>query len=92
METARIQARIRGRVQGVAYRAYTVDEAEKLGLVGWVRNLWDGSVELEAEGPRPALEALIAWCRRGPPAARVTDVQVSWLPPTGADRSFGISY
>ena len=82
MERARARITVSGRVQGVSYRAYTVEEAERLGLSGWVRNLDDGRVELEAEGPRATVEALAAWCRRGSPAARVTDVAVAWVAPS----------
>jgi acylphosphatase len=77
-DRARLHLVVSGRVQGVAFRAYTVDEARRLGLAGWVRNLPDGRVEAEAEGERPALEALLAFCRRGPPAARVEGVEVEW--------------
>jgi acylphosphatase len=70
--------RVRGRVQGVYYRGSTVEEARRLGLGGTVRNLEDGSVEVVATGPRETVEELVAWCRGGPPAARVDDVQVSW--------------
>ena len=79
-----VRAVIRGRVQGVSFRWYTREEAERLGLNGWVRNLADGSVELWAEGERPALEALLAWCGKGPPAARVSGVEVEWGAPAGA--------
>jgi acylphosphatase len=73
----RVHARVRGRVQGVAYRASTHHEASRLGLVGWVKNREDGSVELEAQGPSDVVEQLLAWCRRGPSLAHVTSVDVS---------------
>ncbi len=69
---------VSGEVQGVSFRQATVDEARRLGLHGWVRNVSDGRVEAEAEGERAKVEALVRWCRRGPPAARVDGVQVSW--------------
>ena len=74
---------IAGRVQGVAYRAYTVDEAAARGVTGWVRNLPDGRVEAVFECEKAAVEAMIAWCRKGPPAARVSEVEVTWEEPKG---------
>jgi len=71
----RVRALVSGRVQGVAFRASTVDEARAHGLTGWVRNLPDGSVELEAQGDPVRVAALLAWCAHGPPAARVTGVE-----------------
>jgi acylphosphatase len=67
---------VRGRVQGVWYRGWTVGQAEALGLDGWVRNRRDGSVEILASGPEAAIEALIARCRQGPPGARVDSLSV----------------
>ena len=72
----RVRAVVTGRVQGVAFRASTVDEARGHGLTGWVRNRPDGSVELEAQGDEVQVAALLAWCAHGPPAARVTDVTI----------------
>jgi acylphosphatase len=69
-------ARISGRVQMVWYRAWTVGEAEKRGLSGWVRNRKDGSVEALFSGPAGAVEAMIGACREGPPQAEVTDIAV----------------
>jgi acylphosphatase len=81
-ETAkRARLRIQGGVQGVYYRASARAEAERLGLTGWVRNTDDGGVMLEAQGPADRLDALVAWCWQGPPAARVDDVEVTWLEP-----------
>jgi acylphosphatase len=82
-----------GRVQGVAFRAATVDEAQRIGhLRGWVRNLPDGRVEALVEGERPAVEALVAWCRRGPRSARVDDLQVSWEAARGDLGPFDIAF
>jgi acylphosphatase len=72
----RVRAIVTGRVQGVAFRASTVEEARDNGLTGWVRNRADGSVELEAQGEAARVAALLAWCAHGPPAARVTGVAV----------------
>ena len=66
---------IRGRVQGVGYRAWVDDEARKQNLEGWVRNLRDGGVEALFAGPSDVVTAMIAACRRGPSSARVDDVQ-----------------
>ena len=72
----RVRAIVTGRVQGVAFRASTIGFARGLGLTGWVRNLTDGSVELEAQGDAAVVQQLLAWCEHGPPAARVTGVRV----------------
>jgi acylphosphatase len=70
---------VTGRVQGVGFREATRAEAERLGLSGWVRNLADGRVEAVATGPDPAVTALVAWCARGSPSARVEGVfQEAW--------------
>lgn len=68
---------VRGRVQGVFYRASTRDAARQFGVNGFVRNEPDGSVYIEASGDEVALEKLIAWCRKGPPRAMVSDIQIS---------------
>jgi acylphosphatase len=86
-----VRAIVSGRVQGVSYRASTIDEARRLGLVGWVRNTIDGTVELEAEGPDDRVAALLAWCAHGPPAARVDRVATEKLVPAGTERSFTVS-
>jgi acylphosphatase len=69
-----VHLRIEGRVQGVAYRAWMMGEAERLGLAGWVRNRRDGSVEAVVHGPSEPVDRLVALCHRGPPAARVNRV------------------
>ena len=76
--TKRLHARVRGRVQGVGFRATTQEVARRLGLAGWVRNLHDGEVELEAAGPGERLEQLLAFLHAGPRGARVAGVEVEW--------------
>ena len=88
MERSAVHLVVVGRVQGVAFRAYAIDEATRLGLSGWIRNRHDGTVEARAEGTPEAVNAFVAWCRHGPPAARVEDVQVRAESPTGLDRGF----
>lgn len=75
---------VRGRVQGVAFRAATQAEAARLGVAGWVRNRADGAVEAALEGAPAAVLALIAFCRRGPRLAAVSEVAVSEEAPEGA--------
>ncbi len=71
---------VSGRVQNVWFRDSCRSEALARGVAGWVRNRSDGSVEAVFEGPRDAVEQMIAWCRVGPPQARVDDVEVSEEP------------
>ncbi|MBD8868246.1 acylphosphatase [Nocardioides donggukensis] len=78
-----VEVGVEGRVQGVAFRAYTQEEAERLGVSGWVRNEPDGSVLVHAEGPEEKVEALAAWCRHGPSYARVDRVSVREVPDRG---------
>lgn len=92
MERRRVHIWVSGRVQGVFFRASTRDEALRLGLVGWVRNLPDGRVELVAEGPAGAVEDLINWCRKGPPSARIGRVEVQEAEPTGEYQGFDVRY
>ncbi|MBB4286687.1 acylphosphatase [Roseospira goensis] len=73
-DTTTVRVSITGRVQGVAYRAWTEQTARRLGLDGWVRNRADGSVEAVFQGPPPAVGRMVAACHDGPPAARVTGV------------------
>ena len=72
------RAVVRGRVQGVGFRASTEETARALGLGGWVRNMPDGAVEVEAEGPEDALRELEQFLRRGPRMARVTGADFFW--------------
>ncbi len=72
-----IQVIVRGRVQGVYFRAFTRDEAESLGLSGWVRNRADGSVEALVQGEPQAVEKMLAWFWTGSPHSLVTEVRVT---------------
>ena len=85
----RFVARVSGHVQGVGFRYFVCERAAALGVAGSVRNLPAGAVEVEAEGPRDALETLLRELHQGPPHAQVADVTVEWHPPAGA-REFRI--
>ena len=89
-DASRLQARIRGTVQGVSFRYYTRRMARSLLLTGWARNLPDGSVDVVAEGARPQLESLLGFLRTGPPSARVDDVSFTWQAATGEFDTFEI--
>lgn len=78
----RLHIMVFGDVQGVFFRAGVQDEARRLGLTGWARNVPDGSVEIVAEGGRDALGRLLEWCGHGPAGAAVSDVKSMWLAAT----------
>lgn len=88
----RMDATIHGRVQGVSFRYYTIQEATRLGLTGWVANQRDGTVHLVAEGPAEALRELEQWLHRGPPAARVERVEASRAAATGEFERFTVRW
>lgn len=88
----RVHVRISGRVQGVAFRHFTWSHATRLGLQGWVRNLPDGSVEVLAEGEEESLAALLQLLRRGPPAARVREVDERWSEARGDLPDFTVAF
>lgn len=88
----RVHVYISGRVQGVCFRAITQRTALNLKLTGWVRNMDDGRVEALLEGEDAAVDQMVAWCRTGPPAARVDDIDIIEKPYMGNLRSFHISY
>jgi acylphosphatase len=90
MAQKRIHLLIRGRVQGVYFRAAAMREARRLGITGWVRNRPDGTVELLAEGEEDAIKALSSWANHGPSAARVDQVDVRWRGYTGEFPEFQI--
>lgn len=81
---------VHGRVQGVWFRQSTLQEAERLGVTGWVRNLADGTVEGWAQGEPEAVDALVAFCRVGPSRAEVSGVEVDDVEPDGALAGFAV--
>jgi acylphosphatase len=87
-----LHAVVRGRVQGVGFRAFVVEQARRLGVAGWVRNLRDGGVEVWAEGPVEELERLREALGRGPSLARVTGVQADWRPARGEHEGFHVAW
>ena len=91
-DPASLKAIVYGRVQGVFFRAFVTGWARKLGLAGYVRNLSEGAVEVQAEGGRKQLEELVDYLRVGPPAARVEKVTTSWSEYTGNYSGFNVSY
>lgn len=86
----RLHALIDGSVQGVGFRMFVLDHAQALGVHGWVRNTYDGRVEVTAEGSTEKLAQLLEKLRLGPRAAFVTEVQKEWLEPTGEFSSFTV--
>ena len=91
-EKARFKAIVHGRVQGVNFRYYTRLKARALGITGYVRNNWDGTVEVDAEGDKAALEELLEFLWEGPPAAVVTNVEVEWWPYKGLYDRFEVRF
>jgi acylphosphatase len=86
----RVHVYVSGVVQGVFFRHHTRERAEELGVNGWVRNLPDGRVEAVFEGEDHAVDLMVAFCRRGPPGAHVTKVEVHEEPWTGEFRGFAV--
>lgn len=90
---AAVLATVRGRVQGVNFRSFAASHARRLGLAGWVRNLPDGgAVEVYAEGPRAAVEALLRRLDEGPGMARVDAVETDWRVPSRDADGFAIRW
>jgi acylphosphatase len=86
----RLHATVEGRVQGVGFRFFTQERATFLGLTGWVRNRWDGTVEVIAEGARADLETLLKALQRGPRSGTTQNVKFDWLETTKEFSSFRV--
>jgi acylphosphatase len=91
-DTLRAHVIVHGQVQGVWFRQSTKDEADRLGVTGWVRNLPDRSVEAVFAGERSKVEEIVGWCHRGPAGADVSSVDVSWEPYRQESGHFEIRY
>jgi acylphosphatase len=88
----RLHAVVHGRVQGVNFRAYTIRQADDLGLCGWVRNVRNGTVETVAEGEQGQLNSFLAFLQVGPPSAIVSQVEADWQAATGEFTEFRVRY
>ena len=87
-----VHVRISGRVQGVWFRANTKQKAEQLGVFGWVKNTPDGCVEAIFEGEEKSVKEMLEWCNRGPPLAKIENVEIETKNPTDAFDEFSIKY
>ena len=92
MNRTRARIVVSGEVQGVGYRSFALLQGRALGLNGYVRNVFDGTVELEVEGGRPDIEGLVELLRQGPRAARVIDVNVQWRDSSGEFDGFEVRF
>ncbi|MFC1855067.1 acylphosphatase [Thermodesulfobacteriota bacterium] len=92
MSVKQARVKVTGRVQGVFFRANTLEMARSLGLSGWVKNNLDGSVSALFQGDDGLVERAILWCHDGPPSSHVTDVKVEYDEVTEELRSFSVTY
>jgi acylphosphatase len=91
-ESIHLSARVHGRVQGVGFRYQTRSQAHRLGLSGYVKNRFDGTVEVEAEGPRDRIDHFKRWLEKGPPGARVTRLDASESAARGIYGGFTVEF
>jgi len=91
-DMVRLHAKIHGQVQGVSFRYYALRQAQLLGVNGWIRNRWDGCVEVVAEGERRRVSEFLSWLHRGPPAAEVTQVDEQWETPQDEFEQFEVQF
>ena len=92
MPNVRAHLIIRGQVQGVGYRFCAIRQARRLGITGWVRNAYDGSVETVLEGDDADVKQMIDWCREGPSGGIVDRVETEWENYTGEFRDFDVRF
>ena len=92
IEQTAVRLIVHGYVQGVGFRYFTSKNASRIGVVGWVRNAYDGTVEIRAEGTKSKLKRFINRVEQGPSHAKVTKVDIDWRPSTGKFHSFNIRH
>jgi len=92
LKIERLHAWVEGSVQGVGYRFFVIQRAAELRLTGWVRNLWDGRVEVVAEGPHASLQNLLNCLEEGPRSATVSHVATEWLPASNEFTDFNVHF
>lgn len=92
MAKARVHVIVEGNVQGVFFRSFTKEAADRLGVTGWAKNLADGRVEAVLEGEKDDLDQVIDALMKGPPSSRVDHIDISWEPPADAFVSFEVRY
>lgn len=91
-QQTRLEAIVKGRVQGVGFRYHVSHRARHIGVTGYVRNLWDGSVEIVAEGDKTLVEQFLSYLQVGPRSAWVRDIVVNWQPASGKFDSFEVRF
>lgn len=91
-EQVRLEAVVTGRVQGVGFRYHVLQQARALDLVGFVRNRWDGAVEVVAEGEKAQVDRLLSYLQVGPRSAWIIDVETQWQAATGQFKSFEVRF
>ncbi len=91
-QNVRLHVLIEGRVQGVGFRYFVLEKANNLGVTGWVRNTFQGQVEVMAEGSRATLDKLLMHIRQGPPSSLVTEALPKWENATGEFKRFDVKF
>jgi len=92
LKTKSLKIKVHGRVQGVGFRYSTIQAATRIGVSGWVRNEWDGTVLIHCEGESTSVDRFVSWCRKGPAMAYVTSLDITPVPYEGIFTGFTIDY
>ena len=92
MKTKALKIKVHGRVQGVGFRYSTIQAATRVGVSGWVRNEWDGTVLIHCEGESTSVDSFVRWCRKGPSMAYVTTLDISTATYQGVYNGVNVDY